>query len=69
MKLNETKYNPGGLMRCCLDTIFTLDESDDFADGTILDCKHEKSGNQNIILDGGTWRWNSEYNQPPADKE
>ena len=58
MKLNETKVSIGGLMRCCLDTIDTLDTTVDYPDGHIIDCKHETKGNKNIILKDGIWQWN-----------
>ena len=58
MKLTETKINMGGMLRCCIDTINTLDESIDYQNKIIIDCKHEKPGNQSIILLDGIWQWN-----------
>ena len=61
MKLYETKIKPGGLMRCCIETIDTLTDTlddVDYPDGYVLDCKYEKSDNQTIILLDGYWQWN-----------
>ena len=58
MKLSETRINTGGMLRCCIDTICTLDKDIDFKDESIIDCKYEETGNQSIILKNGVWRWN-----------
>jgi hypothetical protein len=58
-KIDQTKINQGGLMRCCIDTICTLDENAEFENGIVIDCKYEKEGNQNIVLLDGVWRWNN----------
>lgn len=58
----QTKVAQGGLMRCCLATIDEYvathaDQSPKF--GLILDCKYEKPGNAQVVLDtSGIWRWN-----------
>ena len=62
MKLTETKVNIGGLMRCCLETIETLDQDVDYPDKYVIDCKYEDVGNKNIILENGVWRWNDKNN-------
>ncbi len=58
MKLKDTKINIGGLMRCCLETIETLNPDYELKDGMIIDCKYEHPGNKQIILQNGVWRWN-----------
>lgn len=58
MFLKDTKINQGGLMRCCLATIDNLDQSVDYPDHTVIDCKYEKMENKNIVLIDGVWRWN-----------
>ena len=58
MKLHETRIRPGGLMRCCIETIDTLDNSIDYPDCFVLDCKYEKPDNKTIILLDGYWQWN-----------
>jgi hypothetical protein len=60
MYLAETTINQGGLYRCCLDTIRTLNPNINWENGTIIDCKHEAKGNKNIILLYGTWQWNKD---------
>lgn len=50
----------GGLMRCCIESldrqVRAMTERP--TDGMKLDCEFEKPGNENLILDGFTWRWN-----------
>jgi len=58
MKHKDTRINTGGMFRCCVDTLNTIDLDTEFEDGTVLDCKHEKEGNQALILENGIWRWN-----------
>ncbi len=33
MKLSETRISPGGLLRCCIETINTLDPTAEYSDG------------------------------------
>jgi hypothetical protein len=58
-KLSDTTISHGGLMRCCLATIAELPDTE-YADETIIDCKHEGVGNKNIILKNGVWQWNNQ---------
>jgi hypothetical protein len=62
MTYDETTINIGGLMRCCIATIseFVRDHGSEPAARIILDCKYDTPGNQQIILDGMTWRWHRE---------
>ncbi len=63
MKYKETNISSGGLMRCCLETLydFIKNHSEETAiDGFILDCAYAKPGNSEMILRGGTWKWNNE---------
>ena len=57
MKLSHTAILVGGMLRCCIDTIDTLDKDADYQD-MVIDCKHEKPGNQAIRLKDGVWMWN-----------
>lgn len=58
----QTKVDQGGLMRCCLATIsdyLSVHSAETPQPGLILDCKFQKPGNAQIILDQNSiWRWN-----------
>lgn len=58
MKVDETRIEQGGLMRCCIQTIAELGPNTDYPDGTIIDCKYEKAGNKSLMFLSGVWRWN-----------
>jgi hypothetical protein len=62
---HEIRYMmaPGGLMRCCTQTVADLanaarDTGTPYVDGTVFDCKYESEGNARIVLDLGVFRWN-----------
>jgi hypothetical protein len=60
MKIKDTTIAIGGLMRCCIATILAYidaHQDDDVVD-MVLDCMHEKPGNEQILLTGRTWKWN-----------
>jgi hypothetical protein len=59
MKLKDTYIDQGGLMRCCLETIYELDPEKDWPNKIVIDCKHEKPGNKSIRLVDGVWQWNA----------
>lgn len=49
----------GGLMRCCLETIQNIVEREtEPEEGEVFDCVHEKPGNQQIVVENKTFRWN-----------
>lgn len=61
------RVNQGGLMRCCLQTLdehmagVTLEPEQ----GETLSCRfHEEQPNDEMIFDGGVWRWNREKHFP-----
>lgn len=58
--VGEYRLAQGGLMRCCIESldrqVRAMTERP--TDGMKLDCEFEKPGNENLILDGFTWRWN-----------
>lgn len=61
----DVLVSQGGLMRCCLATLadfVTGHANEPAVDGFVLDCRYEKSGNANMILEGKAFRWNR-----PAD--
>lgn len=60
MRLEHTFVNEGGLFRCCLQTIESLNPFADYKDGMVIDCQYEPSGNRRIILQDGVWKWNCE---------
>jgi hypothetical protein len=56
---------PGGLMRCCTETVADLartarETGTPYTDGAVFDCKYEPEGNARIVLDLGVFRWNRE---------
>lgn len=57
MDFCQTRIAPGGLMRCCLDTIDTL-EVKKYEDEIVIDCKYEVPGNEKIVLRQGIWQFN-----------
>lgn len=57
MKLKDTRIRIGGLMRCCLETIYQLPPDTDYTEGIVVPCKHCSSS---VILEDGKWRWNRE---------
>lgn len=54
----DTRIDSGGMFRCCVDTLVSLQPGHKFEDGTVISCKHEKRGNKNLILANGTWKTN-----------
>lgn len=54
----DTRVDSGGMFRCCIDTLVNLQPYRKFKDGTVISCRHEKRGNKNLILAGGTWKAN-----------
>lgn len=51
-------YCPGGLMRCCIETLFTTPVRE--VKGEILQCKYCKDELHRMICDGKVWKWNHE---------
>lgn len=68
MKLSDTKIHIGGLMRCCINTVYTLDPDGDYQDGE-YDCKYEEPGNAQILLKDGVWQWNEARHGIKAEPE
>ena len=67
MKLEETKLNIGGLMRCCIKTLedwMDAHKDDDVADGTKIKCRWCKNGQ--MVLEGGIWMWDKQP-EPKSD--
>lgn len=63
MRAQDTRVNQGGLMRCCLETIYQFAMEDverEVEERHVLDCKYEEPGNKRIIFQNGAWRWNKE---------
>lgn len=63
IKYSDTRYNHGGLMRCCIETIQREVEANPDKEtqdeGTVIDCAYEESGNKRIFLSPlGIWGWN-----------
>lgn len=59
MKVSDTSYVSGGLMRCCLQTLMELPLDMEVSEDTILDCTYEGEGSARMILQDGVWRWNN----------
>lgn len=55
---NMRQIEIGGLMRCCIATI--RDSIEPTRLGDVVDCKYEKPGNRQLVVDmnSGRWRWN-----------
>ena len=53
------KVNPGGLMRCCDQSIdeYMVEHPYDPEEGTIINCKYCK---EPIIFKSGAWNWHSD---------
>jgi len=54
------RLNPGGLFRCCTDTVEALypDGPARLAtEGQILQCKYSQSANHRMVFQAGVWRW------------
>jgi hypothetical protein len=58
---DEWPIYPGGLMRCCIETIVNCAELKDVGD--LLDCKYEHKPTMELRADG--WHWYG----PPASAE
>ena len=54
MKLMETKINPGGVFRCCVQAVLGLPEDIDFEEGHVVECPHCTGGT--MTLQDGVWR-------------
>lgn len=57
----DTMIHQGGLMRCCIATIVDyVDQHKDeqTKEGLVLDCQHERVGNERIILTEDVFCWN-----------
>jgi hypothetical protein len=52
---DEWPIHPGGLMRCCIETIVNCTELKDV--GNTLDCKYEHKPTMVLHADG--WHWNA----------
>lgn len=53
MKMEETKINIGGLLRCCLQN-FQEQDSKEVNENDIITCKY---CGEDIILKGNIWEW------------
>jgi len=67
MKLHQTKVHTGGMLRCCIDTIINLDPETEFDEGQVVDCKHERTGNNSIVLRNGAWEYNAKGRSHPEN--
>lgn len=58
----DTRINPGGLMRCCFQTIHEYVDAhmgEAAPESLVISCRYEMyKESMNIILEKGEWRWN-----------
>lgn len=60
-RLKDYRVVPGGLMRCCLETVSrVLERETEPEEGEVFDCIHEKPGNRQLIVENKVFRWNRE---------
>lgn len=53
------KLNIGGVLRCCVDTLWTTPVED--REWEVLQCKHAPNNpTHQLILKGDVWQWNHE---------
>jgi hypothetical protein len=67
-KIAETVISQGGLMRCCIETIYDYIDThgqEPITEPLVLDCKYERPDQQiilskNVNTGQWVWRWNRE---------
>lgn len=60
MKMDDTRVNPAGLMRCCIATLMNLAEDSpakEYGDGAVVQCRYTPAKAHQMFLVNGIWRW------------
>lgn len=61
MKIEETRINQAGLMRCCIQTLCELDPQKSYSEGQVVQCAYDQhlldEAPHQMILLCGVWRW------------